>query len=495
MSNAKLLGLALGALALGCAAHALAAPAQSAPRAAAPSSPSARFDTRGAGQTMTFGPFGQVAIYKSAPEPSNFLIFISGDGGWNLGVVDMAKELSTLDATVVGVDITHYLRVAQTAPGASFYAASDFQNLAQAVQKRLGFTRYHRPILAGFSSGATLVYGVLGQSPAGIFSGGLGLGFCPDLKTQKPLSKGSGLSAVADPKLGFIYQPMTLKAPFLALQGGQDETCLPAATNAFATQTSGMAVINLPKVGHGFSVPANWMPQLRTAFSRLAADTTPAQARLASGAPATSISISAALDLPLTIVPATGPARQTFAVMFSGDGGWSGLDQEMADGLARRGIPVVGWNSLSYFWTKRTPEEAASALNTVIEHYATAWSRPQVTLVGYSFGADPLPFLVNRLPPATRAKVRLVTLMGPEGTAEFEFQPGDWLGVSGASLPTKPEIARMIGVKLLCVYGADETDSLCPTLPRAEAEALTMPGGHHFSGKYDDIAAAVSARS
>jgi type IV secretory pathway VirJ component len=442
---------------------------------------------------LSFGPFGQLAIYKTSPEPKNFVIFISGDGGWNLGVVDMARELASMDATVVGVDITHYLRAAQTAPGSSFYAAADFQNLAQYVQRRLGFQTYKPPIIVGYSSGATLAYGIMGQSPGGIFRAGLGLGFCPDLKTDKPLSHGSGLTYTADPTLGFIYAPQRLATPFVALQGMQDQVCLPQATIDFSKRAEGMGVIQLPKVGHGYSVPANWMPQMRSAFGSLAGANTVVAARVpqASATPAA----NSVADLPLTIIPATVAGKsQSFAIMLSGDGGWSSIDGAVASGLAARGVPTVGWSSLTYFWNKKTPDQAASDLARTIEHYAATWKRQKVALVGYSFGADPLPFMVNRLPAQTRAKVSSITLMGPSGQAEFQFQPGDWLNLSRNYLPTQPEIARLGSIPVLCVYGQDETDSLCPLIPKAHATPLVLPGGHHFGGRFDEIAAAVAAR-
>ena len=63
-----------------------------------------------AAESLVFGRFGSVALYRDSPHPSRRVLFISGDGGWNLGVVDMARALASLDSLVVGVDITHYLK-------------------------------------------------------------------------------------------------------------------------------------------------------------------------------------------------------------------------------------------------------------------------------------------------------------------------------------------------------------------------------------------------
>ncbi len=62
--------------------------------------------------SVSYGAFGKVKIYKPLLANNKaFVIFISGDGGWNLGVVHMANKLVEQGAMVVGVDIRHLLKV------------------------------------------------------------------------------------------------------------------------------------------------------------------------------------------------------------------------------------------------------------------------------------------------------------------------------------------------------------------------------------------------
>ena len=132
------------------------------------------------------------------------------------------------------------------------------------------------------------------------------------------------------------------------------------------------------------------------------------------------------------------------AVILTGDGGWADIDKSVAAGLAAAGVPVVGWSSLRYYWTPRTPEAAARDLARIVEHYSAAWKKERVLLVGYSFGADVLPFLVNRLPAPALARIGGVSLLGLSDTAAFEFHVSSWLGGGGdARRPTAPEVARL----------------------------------------------------
>ncbi len=458
-------------------------------------------------RTLSFGRFGTVHLYGDPATAKQVVLFASGDGGWALGVVDMARELATLDALVIGIDVVHFLRQVDAGSEPCAYPAADFEELAQFVEKELGFERYITPILVGYSSGATLVYALQVQAPPATFRGAMSLGFCPDLWTVKPFCKGHGLEFSGNPAAkGVLFAPANrLETPWIVFQGDIDQVCEPAATAGFVSRVPHGELVALPKVGHGFSVPRNWLPQFRGAFSRLVAtDAAPAAATAPSpsespGAAAAAVSEAAPADLPLVEVAATGsPADRTkaatLAVVLSGDGGWAGMDKEVAGELAGLGIPTVGWNSLQYYWKTRTPEGAADDLARILAHYLPAWGRERVLLVGYSFGADVLPFLVARLPESWRARVDLVTLIAPSTSAQFEFHVSEWLGSTARDArPTAPEVERLSGLRVLCIQGEDDAEGLCRKLPAGAAEVALLGGGHHFGGGYAEVARRIVA--
>jgi type IV secretory pathway VirJ component len=445
-----------------------------------------------AAETLSFGRFGSVALYRETDHPRHVVLFVSGDGGWNQGVVDMARALASLDALVLGIDILHYTRQLELGAEACSYPAGDFEALSQFAQKKLGFASYVSPILVGYSSGATLAYAVVVQAPGGTFRGAISLGFCPDLPLTKPLCRGAGLSWNELPKgKGFSFLPVKeLETPWIAFQGRVDKVCDSGAVEAFVARTGGARLVMLDKVGHGFSVQRNWMPQFRAAFSELAGGSGFAPA------PATPAAAEELRDLPIVEIPASGAPDDALAVVLSGDGGWAGLDRDVAASLAADGLPVVGVDSLRYFWTRRTPEGAASDLARILEHYSALQGKKRFVLVGYSLGADVLPFLVNRLPPELSSRVALVALLGPGRDVDFEFHLTDWLGgESKSALPVLPEVRKMRVPKLLCVYGTSEIDSLCRELRADEARSLALEGAHHFGGRYREIASEIRSLS
>ena len=174
--------------------------------------------------------------------------------------------------------------------------------------------------------------------------------------------------------------------------------------------------------------------------------------------------------------------------MVSGDGGWAGIDRQIGETFAAQGIPVVGLNSLRYLWKPRTPDQAAADLTRVLRHYLQAWHASRILLVGYSRGANVLPFMVTRLPAGLRGRIQVVALLGLSHEAGFEFHFADLLGRGKGGLPTLPEVRALRGLRVLCVYGMDETDTACRDLPPGLASVVALPGGHHFGGDYREAA-------
>jgi len=203
----------------------------------------------------------------------------------------------------------------------------------------------------------------------------------------------------------------------------------------------------------------------------------------AAAAPAAARAQAGALrDLPLVEVPVRGrPAGGLIAVLLTADGGWVTLDRGVAAGLAADGVPVVGWSSLDYYRRPRTPELASADLARVLRHYLDAWGGRRVLLVGYSFGADVLPLLVNRLPGDLRARVAGVALIGFSPDAVFEFHRSEWVGVvRGRRYPTLGEVRRLGGVPLLCVYGRGDPDEACDRLGMPNARVVAIASGHRM---------------
>jgi len=436
-------------------------------------------------ETLRFGRFGNVILYKTAPHPSRVVLFVSGDGGWNKGVVDMARQIATMDALVAGIDITRYLKELSSSQEKCSYPAADFEALSKYIQEKFAFPAYVQPLLVGYSSGATLVYATMVQAPPDTFAAAISLGFCPDLPLQKPFCRGYGLEWEPGPRgKGYSFLPAKrLLSPWIAFQGIIDQVCAASEVEKYVPQVAMGKIVLLPKVGHGFSVPRNWWPQFRDTIQHIFENKS-------AGRPPVNDSLN---DLPLVEVKSANNGKEVFAVIISGDGGWAGIDREVAQVLSGKHMPVVGWDSLRYFWKPRTPEGAAHDLERILKHYFQVWNMKTVVLIGYSFGADVLPFLINRMTDDLKRTIRLVSLIGPSRKAEFEFHFTDWIGGAprGKTYILLPEMKKLTGMSVLCFFSDHEKETICTDPALEKIKPISLPGGHHFGGNFGGIAARI----
>ncbi|WP_043311440.1 virulence factor family protein [Pseudomonas sp. ML96] len=191
--------------------------------------------------------------------------------------------------------------------------------------------------------------------------------------------------------------------------------------------------------------------------------------------------------LPVIEVPAAKPS-DTVTLFYSGDGGWRDLDRDVAAELAKRDFPVVGIDSLRYFWQHKSPETGASDLAKLMQSYREKWGAKRFVLIGFSFGADTLPAFYNRLDATDQQQVDAIVLLALARSGSFEIEVQGWLGKEGKEAPTGPELLKLPAAKVLCVYGEEEGPESGCTLPNIPGEMLQLPGGHHYDGDYPKLA-------
>jgi type IV secretory pathway VirJ component len=217
--------------------------------------------------------FGEVAVYKPAGESRGLALFASGDGGWNLGVLDMAHEAAELGYWVAGFSTPQFLK----APDGDGADCSDADGLliklGAELVREFDLPRGTKPIVIGYSSGATIVYAALAADAGDGLGGGVSLGFCPDLLIKKPFCAGRGgltQQKQQQSPFGYVFDKReTVKAPWRILQGDADQICDPKFAAEFAEGQTDAKAVMLPKVGHGFGVPKNWMSQYRDSLGEL----------------------------------------------------------------------------------------------------------------------------------------------------------------------------------------------------------------------------------
>lgn len=484
--------------AAGTTPAAVAKPAEAATPTAATTLHAATAAEHAAPTTFRYGRFGAVQLFRPSGQTTSVTLLLAGDDGWDATLAALADALVGHGSVVVGIDARRYLQAVDQPGDGCVFMGFDFEDLSHAVQRHLGLRDYMVPVVAGAGSGATLAAIVVEQSPRGTYAGLLSVAFRPGIALRREPCAAPGLAWEArrgsgDSLAGLVLQPATRRsAPWVMLQDSSDRRFPLDAARRFAAASAATTLVALrggSGAGNGVGAAAGIDEADAVGAAWLAAQQSLA-ASAARLAPATPGALG---DLPLHEVPVpattTAAASDLFAVLLTGDGGWAGLDQDVAGTLAQAGIPVVALNSLKYFWTRREPEAAARDLQRIVARYGEAWRRHGVLLVGYSFGASVLPFLYRRLPAATRDAVRSVTLLAPERAAQFEFHVSSWLPVGGArGRPVRPEIEAMGAARVLCIHPLGEGASPCDAARLPRLANVALAGGHHFGGDYQGLA-------
>jgi type IV secretory pathway VirJ component len=198
--------------------------------------------------------------------------------------------------------------------------------------------------------------------------------------------------------------------------------------------------------------------------------------------------------LPLVERPATLPGR-TVVLLLTGDGGWAGADEKVAVGLRADGAAVVGVNMRAYLGSPRTPEQVASDLAMVARTYQARWHRDRLLLLGYSRGADIAPFVAARWPADLRARLDLVALISLSSFANFHFH---WVDLvrdvrRDDDLPVAPELQRLRGLHVICVYGMGEGNSGCRDADSTVVTRYAREGGHRITDGFEAVRSLLEA--
>jgi dienelactone hydrolase len=216
-------------------------------------------------------PFDHLHIYQPSGVPSAFFILVSGDGGWVRAAPTVAETFSKQGTFVVGVDIKRYLAGVKHS-GRCISVAEDLFQLSNYVRKKYNLGE-EKPVLIGYSSGATLVYAALAQAPPGAFQGALSFGFCPDFEPAINLCPGNGLKWINGPieKSVLLKPSQSIRDPWIAFQGANDQVCDPHVTEEFVERVSNGQFVLCPKAGHGFAHLASWLPEFKKIWIQLQA--------------------------------------------------------------------------------------------------------------------------------------------------------------------------------------------------------------------------------
>ncbi|WP_194269408.1 AcvB/VirJ family lysyl-phosphatidylglycerol hydrolase [Tritonibacter litoralis] len=369
-----------------------------------------------------------------------------GQQGWDHEVEQRAQRLSEMHTLVIGVTATGTLRQSD----ACEQFASELARIAETEQKNQNALA-RTPVLVGLQDGAALAISAAWAAP----------------------DRFKGLVTQAAPnRNGFCdttHTPSSTKAPVRWL-----DIALPNTSPAQGL--AGVTVVDPTD---------NPRKAFYQSYLRLAGTDSSFDIDTGAGADLR--------DLPLTVHENQNVAAQdVYAIFLSGDGGWAKFDEEISDRLADHGIPVVGISSLRYMWREKTPEQIAADFERIDAHFRRKFGRTKVMLLGFSLGANTVPFAARHLSQNMRERLLGVGLIAPETHTGFEIVVGGWLGQRTGAIEVAPAIqslsAHLPPERILCLHGRKETVSACPVAQVPGMQRVVFDGGHHMGNDHDGVA-------
>ena len=195
---------------------------------------------------------------------------------------------------------------------------------------------------------------------------------------------------------------------------------------------------------------------------------------------------------PVHMFDAQGPRAPVAALYFSGDTGLRfGMGAATTKLLAAHGIETVGFNSSTMFRTRQTLTQTNMLIAEAVRQALARTGSRRIVLIGQSYGADVLQTGLAGLSADLRARVAGIILVVPGNTVFLRADPSGFV-YRGTPDSIAATTARTLDwAPLTCIYGVEETDSLCPLLHVRGAHVIGMPGGHFLNRDADALGAHV----
>jgi len=194
-------------------------------------------------------------------------------------------------------------------------------------------------------------------------------------------------------------------------------------------------------------------------------------------------------DLPLLLFPKDSLKNDVFVILFPGDGGWRDFIDVVGRKIQARGTPVVGFNTIPYFNDERNPADVAKDIQRVMYNFEHVWHRHKVILAAYSFSAELMPFVYNKIDKKCQEQIVSLDLIAPSYLADFKVNPIYDYDSKG-SHNILPEIEKILGGKAIIICDKYKR-ALCRKIPDSLANQYhlyELDVNHDFNGAYDSSA-------
>jgi len=193
-------------------------------------------------------------------------------------------------------------------------------------------------------------------------------------------------------------------------------------------------------------------------------------------------------NLPVSEIKASDESLPLILYL-SGDGGYNTFSQGLLAKISSKGYGILVLDASKYFWKAKTPAQLASDMALLLAKHLRNRHSQQVIVLGYSFGASVIPFMLSRLPSDVANKVERAVCISPGRFADFEVTLSTLLNNTkgNKSYPVVDESRKLTPLPVYFLFGQEEDPETTRFFIDASMHVTLLPGSHDYRNDVDAL--------
>lgn len=186
-------------------------------------------------------------------------------------------------------------------------------------------------------------------------------------------------------------------------------------------------------------------------------------------------------------------AEKTLVVFITGDGGYNNFSKSLLHYFDKDGFDRLIFDSKKYFWKKKTPEEASKDFERYIRLYLEKSKCENLYIIGHSFSAGILPFIIHQFSDALQKKIRHATYLSPDRYASLEVTLSTMLNFKQKAneYEVLPEAIKLKSISSTYVFCKEGELDLASIFQKAGLPVTRLDGPHNYNRNFQAIYQAI----
>jgi len=182
-----------------------------------------------------------------------------------------------------------------------------------------------------------------------------------------------------------------------------------------------------------------------------------------------------------------------YVILLTGNGGWRNLVQSVTHYLNFKNVSVLAINTKKYLWSEKNPAQIGCDLESLMDRCTCKWGQKKVVFMGYSMGAEVLPFAFDCMKDNYRDEITDLILIGPWQKVTFKVKLKDYYLEVNKGTDLYTELLK-IKTKKAYIICDDNPFSICRKDLDGVIDHDFLSGGHHFGGDYKTLSRLIGKR-